>query len=190
MAVENNRRQLFDSRALSEAVSRIARQIVDYYMPGGKANPAFFLVGIQHQGVPLAKRIADEILKINGNRVVVGKLDISMYRDDVGLRSGLPLIRETEIPFNMEQADVLLVDDVLSSGRTIRAALDALTDYGRPHSIKLAVMVDRGDVEFPIRADYVGFTLENVPADRKILVDFAEVDNGSDGIFERDWKKE
>lgn len=190
MAAKSNRKQLFDSGELSAAVERIAGRIAADHLPKKKNSPPFFLVGIQQQGVPLAERIASAIFRKCGVRVEVGKLDISMYRDDVGLRSGLPLIRETEIPFTVDRADVLLVDDVLSSGRTIRAALDALTDYGRPHSIKLAVMVDRGEVEFPIRADYAGFYLDTVPAGKKVLVEFAEVDNGSDGIFERDWKKE
>jgi bifunctional protein pyrR len=110
-----------------------------------------------------------------------------MYRDDVGLRSGLPLIRETVIPFNIDGHKIILVDDVLSSGRTIRAALDAITDYGRPNMIRLAVLVDRGDPEYPIRADYVGFKLDLDPA-HKVAVQFDE-DGDEAGIFEVNWQQ-
>ncbi len=175
---------LFDSKALSSSIREMAKAIAADFSDGRE----FFLVGIQHQGVPLAVRIAAELKKLHKTAVPgFGKLDISMYRDDVGVRSGLPLIKETEIPFNMDGAEVILVDDVLSSGRTIRAALDALNDYGRPARILLAVAVDRGNVEFPIRADYVGMEIKNLPDDRKILVEFAEVDD-ADGIFEKAWK--
>ena len=116
---------------------------------------------------------------------VLGKLDISMYRDDIGNRKRLPAIRETEIPFDVNGSSIILVDDVLSTGRTIRAALDALTDYGRAGSIRLAVLVDRGNIEFPIRADYVGMK-STPPEDQKIVVRF-EAD-GDPGIYAVKWE--
>jgi pyrimidine operon attenuation protein/uracil phosphoribosyltransferase len=137
--------------------------------------------------VPLAARIAAEIKERTGVELECGTLDISMYRDDFGQRTALPLIRETEIPFDVDGARLILVDDVLSTGRTIRAALDAVTDYGRPALIRLAVLVDRGGVEYPIRADYVGWTLE-VQSDRKVLVEFKEED-GADGVYEVAWQR-
>ena len=109
-----------------------------------------------------------------------------MYRDDFGQRSALPLIRETVIPFDVEDAKLILVDDVLSTGRTIRAALDAVTDYGRPDLIRLAVLIDRGGVEYPIRADYIGWQIK-CGNDRKIVVEFSEED-GSDGVYEVPWQ--
>ena len=108
-----------------------------------------------------------------------------MYRDDIGNRDRLPLIKETIIPFDVNNQNIILVDDVLSTGRTIRAALDALTDYGRPGLIRLAVLVDRGEPEFPIRADFVGTQIQ-LPQDYKILVNFDE-DDSKTGIFAAQW---
>ena len=122
--------------------------------------------------IPQALLVA-AIAARGGKAPVLGKLDVTMYRDDIGLRRTLPLIRETVIPFNLEGAKVILVDDVLSSGRTIRAALDALTSYGRPALIRLAVLIDRNHPEYPIRPDYVGMRIE-LPADRKIVVSLPE----------------
>ena len=144
------------------------------------------LVGIHQLGVPLAERLRAELTAPGAPEPEFGKLDISMYRDDIGNRNPLPLIRETEIAFDVNDKIIILVDDVLSSGRTIRAALDALTDYGRPRLIRLAVLVDRGEPEYPIRADFVGFNL-TLPADRKVAVGF-DGGNRSAGIFEVDWK--
>ena len=110
-----------------------------------------------------------------------------MYRDDFGTRDILPMINETEIPFDVSDKEIILVDDVLSSGRTIRAALDALTDFGRPGFIRLAVLVDRGEPEFPIRADYVGFNV-SLPADRKVKVFFAENNGFQPGIYDVKWQ--
>ena len=110
-----------------------------------------------------------------------------MYRDDIGLRSGLPLIRETAIPFNMENAKVILVDDVLSSGRAIRAALDAVTSFGRPACIRLAVLLDRGRPEFPIRADYVGMNAFDVDPAEKIVLKLTEND-GEDAAVAIQWR--
>ncbi len=176
---------LYGAADIAAAVGRIADAIVrDFRRDGG----GFALIGIYKQGVPLAERLIRAVEERGGGRPELAKLDISMYRDDVGLRSGLPLIRETVIPFNMENKRVILVDDVLSSGRSIRAALDAVTDYGRPALIRLAVLVDRGMQEYPIRADYVGLRVD-VPIGRRIRVDFVEND-GVDAILAVPWRRD
>ncbi len=177
--------RLCDAAAVAEAVGKMAEAIIGEFRPQGKGE--FVLVGLYKQGVPLAERLIAAIEARCGYRAELGKLDISMYRDDVGLRSGLPLIRETVIPFDMEKQRVILVDDVLSSGRTIRAALDAMTDYGRPALIRLAVLFDRGQPEFPIRADYAGFSGKVGPA-HKVVVAFKESD-GEDAIWDVEMKQ-
>ncbi|MBQ8754423.1 MAG: bifunctional pyr operon transcriptional regulator/uracil phosphoribosyltransferase PyrR [Lentisphaeria bacterium] len=176
-------KQLFSPDEMTGAIKAVAAAIVSKF-----PDPAdFVLVGLYKQGVPLMEKIAEEISRLTGKSPQTGKLDITMYRDDFGKRSGLPLIRETVIPFDLNGENIILVDDVLSSGRTIRAALDALTDYGRPALIRLAVLVDRGNPEFPIRADFVGFS-NNSPAEHKIVVQFD--DNGSPaGVYEKNWNQ-
>lgn len=183
------KRKMFDHVEIEKAIYKMAKQIVSSFSPSDDSD--FILVGLYKQGVPLAERLRDEIENISGYRSEVGKLDISMYRDDVGLRSGLPLIRETIMPINTDGSRILLVDDVLSSGRTIRAALDAITDYGRPAYIRLAVLVDRGNPEYPIAADVVGITVD-IPDERKVKVELAnDEDNCSeDAIFEIEWEIE
>ena len=180
------RKLLRDAPAMQTAIHAMAEVMTREFQRDGKLAD-IALLGLYKAGVPLARRLAAEISRIAGTTPAVGTLDISMYRDDFGLRSALPLIRETEIPFDVDKATLILVDDVLSTGRTIRAALDAVTDYGRPALIRLAVLVDRGGVEYPIRADYVGFELQ-APDSRKVLVEFAEED-GSDGIYEVEWQR-
>ena len=178
------RKQLYSAAEMEEAIARMANAIAAAFPhPGAECA----LVGIHQLGVPLAERLRDAIRGITGQAPEFGKLDISMYRDDIGNRNPLPLIRETEIDFDVNDRIIILVDDVLSSGRTIRAALDALTDYGRPRMIRLAVLVDRGEPEYPIRADFVGFT-SSLPADRKVAVSFGG-DELAPGIYEVDWKK-
>src|SRR5258708_17145934 len=125
------------------------------------------LVGIQRGGVPLARRIADAIAEHEGARVPVGALDITFYRDDLSLVAQQPVVKGTDLPFDLNGSTVVLVDDVLYTGRTIRAAMDALVDFGRPQAIRLAVLVDRGHRELPIRADHGG---KNVPTSREELV--------------------
>lgn len=178
------KKQMFSAAEMDTAIDRMASAIAAAFPIAG-GNCA--LVGIHQFGVPLAERLLDAITALAGTAPEFGKLDISMYRDDIGNRNPLPLIRETEIDFDINDKTIILVDDVLSSGRTIRAALDALTDYGRPKAIRLAVLVDRGEPEYPIRADFVGFNLK-LPADRKVAVGF-DSDNRSLGISEVDWKK-
>jgi pyrimidine operon attenuation protein/uracil phosphoribosyltransferase len=156
------------------AVARIAHEIVERERTDG-----LVLVGIADRGDHLALRLSKEISKIEGAEVPVGVLDISFYRDDIGLTAEAPQVHETRIPFDITGRTVVLVDDVLYTGRTVRAAMDALTDLGRPRGIRLAVLVDRGHRELPIRADFVG---KNVPTqlgdDVRVMV--TEVD-GEDG---------
>ena len=178
-----NSRQLFNAGEMESGVKEIAKKIAARF--AGK-DADFALVGIQQMGVVLAEKICEE-MKALGFVPDFGKLDITMYRDDFGTRDILPMINETEIPFDVSGKEIILVDDVLSSGRTIRAALDALTDFGRPGFIRLAVLVDRGEPEFPIRADYVGFNV-SLPAERKVKVYFAENNGFQPGIYDVKWQ--
>jgi pyrimidine operon attenuation protein / uracil phosphoribosyltransferase len=165
------------------AIAKVAAAIVNDFKQGIIDN--FVLVGIQVHGVSLAKRLLIEIKQQCGHQAPLGTLDITMYRDDIGIRRMLPIIRETEIPFDINDCNVILVDDVLSSGRTIRAALDALNDYGRPLKIKLAALVDRGNREYPISADYCGMELR-VENDEKIIVEL-NCDEAEDSICKAAW---
>jgi pyrimidine operon attenuation protein/uracil phosphoribosyltransferase len=155
--------QVLDETALDRALTRIAHEIVEH--AGGVENIA--LVGIKTRGVTLAKRIAAKIATIEDQKPSVGALDITLYRDDLGLKAEQPVVRGTEIPFPIKGRTVVLVDDVLFTGRTIRAAMDALMDLGRPRVIRLAVLVDRGHRELPIRPDYIG---KNLPTSRRETV--------------------
>jgi pyrimidine operon attenuation protein/uracil phosphoribosyltransferase len=159
------------------ALVRISHEIVEKH--GGTEGLA--LVGVQRRGVPLAQRIADAILEHEGRRVPVGALDITFYRDDLSLVAVQPVVKGTDLPFDLGQTTVVIVDDVLYTGRTVRAAMDALMDFGRPRTIRLAVLIDRGHRELPIRADHVG---KNVPTSREetISVRLLEVDGGEDGV--------
>ena len=143
---------------------RIAHEIIEK----NKGTADLCIVGIRNRGVFIAKRIAECVKKIENIDVPVGALDITLYRDDLALASGQPLVRKTEIDFDINNQNLVLVDDVLYTGRTIRAALDALIDFGRPKSIQLAVLVDRGHRELPIRADFVG---KNIPTSNKESVE-------------------
>lgn len=177
-----NGKKLFTAEEIFSAVEKIAAAIGSEFEGDFKECA---LVGIHQQGVPLAEAICEELRKKYGTAPVLGKLDITMYRDDIGNRLRLPVIRESDIPFDVNGTSIILVDDVLSTGRTIRAALDALTDYGRAGAIRLAVLVDRGNLEFPIRADYVGL-YSTPPADQKIVVQFPE--DGDPGIYAVKWE--
>jgi pyrimidine operon attenuation protein/uracil phosphoribosyltransferase len=151
--------QVLDEAALDRALTRIAHEILE--RNGGAAEVTF--VGLRTRGITLAQRLAVKIAQIDGTVAPVGTLDITLYRDDLDLH-GIPVIRATDIPFSIKDKTVILVDDVLFTGRTIRAALDALIDLGRPRSIQLAILVDRGHRELPIRPDYVG---KNLPTSRR-----------------------
>ncbi len=152
--------QVLDEGALERALTRIAHEILE--RNGGAANLAF--VGLRTRGVTLAQRLADRIAAIDGTKVPVGALDITLYRDDLGLKTDQPMVRGTDIPFPVTGKTIVLVDDVLFTGRTIRAALDAIIDLGRPKMIQLAILIDRGHRELPIRPDYVG---KNLPTSRR-----------------------
>ncbi|MBI5167607.1 MAG: bifunctional pyr operon transcriptional regulator/uracil phosphoribosyltransferase PyrR [candidate division NC10 bacterium] len=151
--------QILDEMGISRALTRIAHEIIEK----NKGTQDLVLVGLRSRGVDLARRISQKLKEIDGMEVPVGVLDITLYRDDLGSMGPQPVVRKTEIPFSINDKKVVLVDDVLYTGRTIRAALDGLIDFGRPRSIQLAVLVDRGHRELPIRADYVG---KNVPTSR------------------------
>ena len=165
------RARLLDAAEIRRAVTRIAHEIVERNKGAGRVA----LIGIAARGDDLARRLASEIERIEEVRVPVGELDITFYRDDIGLRAEAPEVHQTRIDFDITGITVVLVDDVLFTGRTIRAAMDALVDFGRPYAIQLAVLVDRGHRELPIRADYVG---KNVPTrkDEDVQVRLTEVD--------------
>ena len=152
-----------DADDLRRAITRIAHEVVE--RNHGLAEVV--VVGLQTGGVPLARRLAASLAQVEGTEVPVGTLDVAFYRDDIGLRPVLPEA-VTQIPFDLTGRIVVLVDDVLFTGRTVRAALDALNDYGRPRAVQLAVLVDRGHRELPIRPDYVG---KNLPTSLDELVD-------------------
>jgi pyrimidine operon attenuation protein / uracil phosphoribosyltransferase len=164
---------VMDADRMSRTLSRIAHEIVE--RSRGVEELAF--VGIRSAGVPLAKRIARAIADITKHDIPTGALDITLYRDDFGRHAvgTQPIVRSTEIPFSIDDKRILLVDDVLFTGRTIRAALDALIEFGRPKSIQLVVMIDRGHRELPIKADYVG---KNVPTSlsQSVKVYLTEID--------------
>ncbi len=168
--------RLMDEPEIRRATTRIAHEILER----NKGAAQVVLVGIAARGDDLARRLAEEIRRIEGVDVPVGELDITFYRDDIGLRAEAPEVHETRIAFDITGYTVVLVDDVLYTGRTIRAAMDALVDFGRPKQIQLAVLVDRGHRELPIRADYVG---KNVPTrkDEIVRVLLKEVD-GEDAV--------
>ncbi len=156
--------KVLDQETINRGLVRIAHEIVEK----NKGVKDVCLVGIRNRGVYLASRLAEFIQKIEGKPVNVGILDITLYRDDLTLIASQPVVRKTEIDFDMEGKNIILVDDVLYSGRTIRAAMDALIDLGRPKSIQLAVLIDRGHRELPIRPDYVG---KNIPTSKNETVE-------------------
>ena len=150
---------IMDATAIERALTRIAHEVVEK----NKGTENLYIVGIQRRGVPLANRIADHIEGIEGVRPEVGILDITFYRDDLSLLSASPQVNATEIYTNLNDKIVLLVDDVIYTGRTVRAAIDALFDMGRPACVQLAALIDRGHRELPFRPDFVG---KNVPTSR------------------------
>jgi pyrimidine operon attenuation protein/uracil phosphoribosyltransferase len=168
--------EIVDADGLKRIVTRIAHEIVER----NKGIDDLVLVGIKRRGVPLAQRIAERIQEFEGRSPVQGSLDITLYRDDLSMVAQQPVVGGSEIPVDVRGKVVVLIDDVLYTGRTIRAAMDALIDFGRPRSIQLAVVIDRGHRELPIRADYVG---KNVPTSRRevIGVKLLEVD-GVDSV--------
>ena len=157
------KKYVMDSGDINRACIRLAHELIER----NKGVEDVVLVGIQRRGVPLAKKIAELVEQYEGVKVPVGKLDITFYRDDLSLLSEHPVINGTDLPFVLEGKKVVLVDDVLFTGRTVRAAIEALMDAGRPKCIQLIVMVDRGHRELPIRADFIG---KNIPTSLNEIV--------------------
>lgn len=155
--------EIMDENGIMRAVTRIAHEIIER----NKGIKDVILIGIQRRGVPLAKLIAQKIFEVEGVQIPVGILDITFYRDDLTLLAEHPVINGTEINFDVTDKIIVLVDDVLYTGRTVRAAIDAVMDIGRPRMIQLAILIDRGHRELPIRADYVG---KNVPTSKTEVI--------------------
>ncbi len=173
---KTTRIRVLDAASIDRSLTRIAHEILER----NKNLLAIGLVGVQTRGVPLARRLAARLGAIEGKAPPVGVLDINLYRDDLSRIADHPILRRTEIPFDLRDAVVILVDDVLFTGRTVRAALDALMDLGRPRQIQLAVLVDRGHRELPVRADFVGKNLPTAETER-VDVRLAETD-GEDEV--------
>ncbi len=161
-----------DESGITRAIKRISHEIIEK----NKGIEDIILIGIQRRGVPLARRIAKAIKEIEGVLVPVGILDITFYRDDLSMLAEHPIVNGTEINFPINDKKIVLIDDVIFTGRTARAAIDAVLDIGRPKMIQLAILIDRGHREIPIRADYVG---KNVPTSRNEVVNVKlnEIDN-------------
>ena len=149
-------KELLDKKDIDRAITRMAHEIIER----NKGIKSLCLVGIQRGGVHIAKRISAKLKEIEGTEVPVGTLDIALYRDDINVRKEQPVVRRTAVPCEINNIKIILVDDVLFTGRSIRAAMDAIMDFGRPLAIQLAVLVDRGHRELPIKADFVG---KNIP---------------------------
>jgi pyrimidine operon attenuation protein/uracil phosphoribosyltransferase len=163
MTERREKAQVLDAAGIARAVTRIAHEIAER----NRGVDGVVLIGLRSRGVEIAHRIASKLSEIENTKVPVGALDITLYRDDFGRAATQPIVRRTEIPFSVDGKKVVLVDDVLFTGRTTRAALDGLMDLGRPRLVQLAVLVDRGHRELPIRADYVG---KNVPTSHQEAV--------------------
>ena len=168
--------EILNRDEMRRALIRISHEIIE----ANRGTTGLALVGIRRRGVPLAERIQRIIKEIEGVDVPLGIVDITLYRDDLSRIAAHPVVRTSELPFQVDDKVIILVDDVLYTGRTVRAALDALMDYGRPEAIRLAVLVDRGHRELPIRADFVG---KNVPTSHRenVSVQLME-DDGVDGV--------
>ena len=170
--------KILDANGIRRAITRIAHEIVEK----NKGTDKLVLVGIRRRGVPIAERIQQYINEFEGVKVPLGILDITLYRDDLSTIDIQPVVHETDVPVSIEGKSVVLIDDVLYTGRTARAALDATMDLGRPERIQLAVLVDRGHRELPIRADYVG---KNLPTSKReiVAVRLQEIDTDEDVLL-------
>ena len=175
--------QILDEAGMNRALVRISHEILER----NKGAENLRLIGVRRRGGPIARRIAENLLRIEGREVLVGSVDIAFYRDDLSRLTETPELRKTELPFDVNDRDVVLVDDVIYTGRTARAAIEAVFSCGRPRSIQLAVLVDRGHRELPIRPDYVG---KNLPTSRQELVEvrLPEFD-GETGVYLMDTAK-
>lgn len=171
------RKTLFDAAGIQRTLGRLALEIAERL----QGCEGVVLVGIHRRGVPLARRIAEKLKQVEKVQVPVGSLDINLYRDDFSTVGTAPVLRGTQVDFDIEGHTVILVDDVLFTGRTIRAALDALLDLGRPSRVQLAVLVDRGHRELPIQADYVGLSL-NTRREDNVELRLKEMD-GEDALI-------
>lgn len=160
----NNEKLIMDSLEIQRTLRRISHEIIEK----NKGTDGLVLVGIRTGGVHIARRLAFYIKEIEGVDIPVGVLDITLYRDDLSTRKEQPTVKKTEIPFSIEDTKIILVDDVLFTGRSVRAAMDGLIDFGRPRTIQLAVLIDRGHRELPVKADYVG---KNIPTSRNELIE-------------------
>ena len=171
MAVKH-KSQIMDTAGISRAISRLASQIVE--RNGGVQD--LVLIGIRRRGVPLAERIADKVQQLEGVKPPTGQLDITLYRDDLSVIGPRPVVNRTDIRDDVNDSIIVLVDDVLYTGRTVRAALDELVDFGRPRRVELAVLIDRGHRELPIQADYVGKTVQTTASEiiKVMLSDYDE----------------
>lgn len=174
-------KQILDGSSVDRTLTRIAHEILEK----NKGTEGLSLIGIHTRGVVMARRLREEVRKISGTEVPMGLLDINLYRDDLTRVSEQPVLHRTEIDFDLDNRIVVLVDDVLYTGRTVRAALDALVDFGRPRRIELAVLIDRGHRELPIRADFVG---KNIPtsAQEIVHVRFDETDGKNEVVVRRE----
>ena len=170
-------RQILDAEGIQRAITRIAHEILER----NQGVKSLVLMGIRTRGVFLAERLQKQIQAIEDSAVPMGILDITLYRDDLGESDRRPVVHETKLPCDIKGKTVVLVDDVLYTGRTIRAALDAIIDFGRPRAIQLAVLIDRGHRELPVKADYIG---KNIPTsqDEKVLLRMSEKD-GADEVI-------
>jgi pyrimidine operon attenuation protein/uracil phosphoribosyltransferase len=168
MENQNNKlkfkKEIVDSREMSRSLTRLAHEIIEK----NKGTEHLVLIGIRTRGVPLAYRLAEKIKDIENVEIPVGILDITLYRDDLSTIAKKPVVHKTELPFDIDNKKIVLVYDVLFTGRTIRAALDALIDFGRPQVIQLATMIDRGHRELPIRPDFIG---KNVPTAKNEIIE-------------------
>jgi pyrimidine operon attenuation protein/uracil phosphoribosyltransferase len=164
--------QIMDAAGITRVLSRLASEIVER----NAGINDLLLVGIRRRGVPLAERIADKIAQLEGTRPPTGQLDITLYRDDLSTVGPRPVVNRTEIPGDVTDSIIVLVDDVLYTGRTVRAALDELVDFGRPQRVELAVLIDRGHRELPIQADYVGKSVQTTDSEiiKVMLTDYDE----------------
>ena len=171
MTIIKIKHRIIDPAGMERTINRLATEIIENNL--GVSNLA--LIGIRTRGAPLAARIAEKILKLEGQTIPVGVLDITLYRDDFMTSSGIPEVKATEITFDIHKLNLVLVDDVLFTGRTSRAAIDALLDYGRPAVIRLAVLIDRGHREMPIQGDFIGRTINTSPGE-EVRVRLKEID--------------
>lgn len=169
--------QIMDQDQIRRAITRIAHEIIE----NNKGTDDLIIIGVRTRGVCLAERINEVIKSIEGSSLPAGILDITLYRDDLTLIDSHPIVRQTLIDFDIRDKKIILVDDVLYTGRTVRSALNAINDFGRPAAIQLAVLIDRGHRELPIKADYVG---KNIPTgkDDDIQVCMSEVDDKEDKV--------